>query len=105
MQAWYSRYVSKYDGFENEFEPGSRGRVLRNKLGIKLVREIERAETKAFMAAYVDSLLSVEENSRFTSDSIKDMHKKWLGGIYDFAGDTDRWTSASPACSSAERNT
>jgi len=38
------------DGPEAEFEPGSRGRVLRNRLGITSVREIERRESEALLA-------------------------------------------------------
>ena len=34
-------------GSEAEFQPGSRGRVLRNFLGITKVREMEEAETQA----------------------------------------------------------
>jgi cell filamentation protein len=41
----------KAEGPEAEFEPGSRGRVLRNRLGIKSVREIERKESEALLSA------------------------------------------------------
>jgi hypothetical protein len=36
---------------EAEFEAGSRGRVLRNRLSIQSVREIERKESEALLAA------------------------------------------------------
>lgn len=38
------------EGPEAEFEPGSPGRVLRNRLGITSVREIERKESEALLA-------------------------------------------------------
>ena len=38
-------------GSEAEFQPGSRGRVLRNFLGITKMREMEEAETQALIAA------------------------------------------------------
>jgi hypothetical protein len=45
--------VGRYDakGPEAESEPGSRGRVLRNRVGITSVREIERRESEALLAA------------------------------------------------------
>jgi hypothetical protein len=41
----------KAEGPDAEFEPGSRGRVLRNRLGIKSVREMERKESDALLSA------------------------------------------------------
>ncbi len=43
----------RYDagGPEAESEPGSRGRVLRNRVGLTSVREIERRESEALLAA------------------------------------------------------
>ena len=43
------RVTRKYDaaGPEADFEPGSRGRVLRNLLGITRVRDMEEAESQA----------------------------------------------------------
>lgn len=43
------RYASR--GPEAEFEPGSRGRVLRNLLGIRSAREMARAESRALLVA------------------------------------------------------
>ena len=44
---------TRYDahGPEAEFEPGSGGRVLRNKLAIRRVRDMEQAESEALLAA------------------------------------------------------
>jgi hypothetical protein len=39
------------EGPKAEFEAGSRGRVLRTRLGIKSVQEIERKESESFLAA------------------------------------------------------
>jgi cell filamentation protein len=38
-------------GVEVEFEPGSRGRVLRNRLGITRVRDMNLAESQALEIA------------------------------------------------------
>ena len=45
--------TGRYDavGEEAEFEPGSRGRVLRNRLGISSLRAIERKESEALLIA------------------------------------------------------
>ena len=41
----------KATGQEAEFEPRSRGRVLRNRLGITSVRVLQRKESEALLAA------------------------------------------------------
>jgi hypothetical protein len=46
---WRDGY--KAEGPEAKFEAGSRSRVLRNRLGIKSVREIERKESEALLSA------------------------------------------------------
>jgi len=72
---------------EAQFEPDSRGRVLKNKLGIKLKRGIDEAESIALKAA-IDKLLRMyDESHRFISTDIKTMHKVWLGEIYEWAGE------------------
>jgi cell filamentation protein len=45
--------AGRYDviGPEAEFQPGSGGRVLRNRLGITSVRELERRESAALLIA------------------------------------------------------
>ena len=79
----------RYDasGPETEYERGSRGRVLRNRLGIKSVREMERKESEALLAAaeqFVDETLL---DQRFTPDDIRRMHRVWLGEVYEWAGE------------------
>lgn len=82
--------TDKYDTsalIEAQFEPGSRGRVLRNLLGIKRKKEMEEAESVALKDA-TDKLLGMYgENHRFTEEDIKQMHKIWLGRIYEWAGE------------------
>ncbi|MBI3582631.1 MAG: Fic family protein [Nitrospinae bacterium] len=75
------------DLIEAQFEPGSRGRVLKNKLGIKLKREMDEAESVA-LAVAIDKLLRMyNANYYFTVEDIKTMHKIWLGEIYEWAGE------------------
>lgn len=72
---------------ETQFEPGSRGSVLKNKLGIKRKREMGEAESVALAVATDKLLRMYDADRRFTAEDIKMMHKIWLGGIYDWAGE------------------
>jgi len=71
---------------ELEFQPGSRGRVLRNLLGITQVREMEVAETQALFVAQADARRMYGSGHRFTSADIRRLHRMWLGEIYPWAG-------------------
>jgi cell filamentation protein len=72
-------------GPEAEFEPGSRGRVLRNRLGIKSKRAIERKESEALLATTQQLIDEVTVDHRFTAHDICSMHRRWLSGIYEWA--------------------
>ncbi|MCL5022042.1 MAG: Fic family protein [Nitrospirae bacterium] len=82
--------LDRYDASaltEAQFEPGSRGRVLKNKLGIKLKREMDEAESVALKTA-TDKLLGMYDTGhRFTAEDIRRMHKIWLCDIYMWAGE------------------
>lgn len=72
---------------EAQFEPGSRGRVLKNKLGIKSKRELDEAESTALKIA-TDKLSEMyDDEYRFTAEDIRTMHKIWLGDVYEWAGE------------------
>jgi cell filamentation protein len=81
--------AGRYDaeGAEAESEPGSRGRVLRNRVGVTSVREIERWESEALLAATQATIDATRVDQRFTADDIREMHRRWLGEIYAWAGD------------------
>lgn len=74
-------------GPETEFEPGSRGRVLRNRLGIRLVRDMQQAESDSLRAVQEWAAAAYDANHQFTADDICQLHKQWLGGIYPWAGE------------------
>ena len=79
----------RYDvsgSIEAQFEPGSRGRVLRNLPGITRVREMNRVETIALQSAMDGFFRRYDEDHRFTAHDIQQMHLAWLGGIYAWAG-------------------
>jgi len=80
---------SRYDahGIETEFEPGSRGCVLRNKLGIRLSRDMEQAESEALLAVQEWAVAHFDAGHRFTAEDITTLHRQWLGGIYAWAGE------------------
>jgi len=81
--------MSRYDlasGGQSEFEPGSGGLVLRNKCGIIDPADAALRETELLTVAYVDSFdwpISI----KFTAETIRMMHRKWLGDLYYFAGE------------------
>lgn len=74
-------------GPEAEFEPGSRGRVLRNRLGITSVRALQRQESESLLATTQRVIDEVVVDHRFTAADICRMHRLWLGGIYEWAGE------------------
>src|SRR5258708_9480754 len=81
--------VGRHDagGLEAEFELGSRGRVLRNRLGIKSVRELEREESERLLATTQRTIDETRGDQRFTACDVRQMHQRWLGEIYDLAGE------------------
>jgi cell filamentation protein len=73
-------------GSQAEFEPGSRGRVLRNRLGLRRKRDMDQAEYEALLGAQTLWLNRVGPKTRFTAHMICRMHREWLGRLYDWAG-------------------
>ncbi len=80
--------VDRYDatGLEAEFEPGSRGRVLRNLVGIQSAREMARAESVALLNATQSLIDQTRTDQRFSARDVCRMHCLWLEGIYSWAG-------------------
>lgn len=79
----------KYDTsdlIESQHESGSRGRVLKNLLRIKKKREMDIAEAREQLRAMAELVALYDRNHRFKADDICNMHKVWLGSIYDWAG-------------------
>lgn len=71
---------------EAQFEPGSNGRVLKNRLGITSPTEMDDVELRA-LARAVDKLVrKYDETYRFTAADIRGFHRTWLGKIYEWAG-------------------
>lgn len=80
---------SRYDlpgGTETQAEPGSGRRVLRNKLGIHRKRGMDQAEYDALLRAQERWLGLVTTQTRFTGKLLCQMHRDWLGEVYEWAG-------------------
>lgn len=77
----------KATGPEAEFEPGSRGRVLSNRLGITRVRDMNEAESQALLIAQDAALDHYGPDHRFTAADVCELHRLWLGQIYAWAGE------------------
>ena len=85
MASRRNRY--RAEGAEAEFEPGSRGRVLRNLRGIHSVRGMAQAESEALLGATNRVIDQTDVDQRFTAAAICGIHRLWLGGIYAWAGE------------------
>lgn len=72
---------------EGQFEPGSNDLVLRNKLGITSIAEMNIAEAAALASATEEFVHLFDAQHRFTADDIRNMHRRWLGNIYEWAGE------------------
>ena len=80
-----SRYLPP-TGIEAEFEPGSRGRVLRNLKGITRKCDMDQMEFEALVRAQDSYLKKIEPNTTFSAELLCQMHKDWMGGLYAWAG-------------------
>jgi cell filamentation protein len=82
-----TRHRYEAAGPEAEFEPGSRGRVLRNLLGIVRARDMAEAESQALVIAQEAAVEQYGPDHRFSAKDVRDLHPLWLGPIYSWAGE------------------
>lgn len=71
---------------QDQYESGSKDGVLKNLLGIKSKREMERVETIELERVTNEVIDRYDREHRFTVADIYDMHRLWLGSIYEWAG-------------------
>jgi cell filamentation protein len=71
---------------EAQYQPGSRGRVLCNLLGITHKREMDEVEAREQKRALEEILSVYTLDHRFKAADVCRMHQIWLGGIYQWAG-------------------
>lgn len=81
-----SRYTLESNE-SDEFQPGSEQRVLRNLLGITSPAEMEKREAWALADAMSKSYAETDLETQFNVLTLRAMHRRWLGEIYDFAGE------------------
>ena len=81
--------LDRYDASgleEAQVEPGSRGQVLKNLLGIKSKRLMDQAEAREQLRAVDELIFLHDREHRFTAGDIREIHRIWLGGLYAWAG-------------------
>jgi cell filamentation protein len=89
MKRYKKKIPDRYDisGLvEAQSEPGSRHRVLKNLLGIKRKREMDRLEGLEQLRALRELIKIYSKNHRFTAADICRIHRIWLKNIYPWAG-------------------
>jgi cell filamentation protein len=79
--------MSRYDvtSREGDLQPGGEEGVLRNRLDLTSKRDIDDAEAELLDALYQSVLVQSWENLTF--EEIRYWHRRWLGNLYDWAGD------------------
>ena len=88
-----SRKTGRYDAsklVEGQFEQGSRGKVLKNLLGIKRKKEMDEVEAREQLRALRELIGIYDEAHVFTATDICKIHRIWLGPIYSWAGEYRR---------------
>jgi cell filamentation protein len=71
---------------EAQFEPGSNGQVLKNRLGIASMQEMDAVEARALEQAMDVLVRTYGETHRFTATDLRDCYRIWLGNLYEWAG-------------------
>jgi len=71
---------------EAQFEPGSRNRVLRNRLHITRKREIDVIEAELYALVQTKLMDMYTSDQSFTAKDIRQTHKARLGEVYEWAG-------------------
>jgi len=74
------------DSPEGEYQPGSNGQVLVNKLGIIDKSEMDEVELELLGQLTETVLGEVEADQIISSDDLCEWHRRWLGNVYEWAG-------------------
>ncbi|HEX9829678.1 MAG TPA: Fic family protein, partial [Bacteroidota bacterium] len=70
----------------SEYESGSRGKVLKNLLGISSVSRMREQEFSGYLHAEREMTARFGKHHRFSVNDIHSIHRMFLGAIYDWAG-------------------
>ena len=71
---------------EDQYMEGSDGLVLKNLRGISSKTEMEQLETELLFDLTDRLLDEFDQQHRFTAGDIQDLHRRWLGPVYEWAG-------------------
>lgn len=71
---------------EGQFQPGSNDEVLLNELGITDSTEMNDIELDLLVQLTEAVLDDISEDQVITSDDIGEWHRRWLGNVYEWAG-------------------
>lgn len=71
---------------ENQYQPGSGGRVLRNLPGIKRKREMDHIEGREQVRGLEELLGIYGKSHKFKAADVCHIHQIWLAPIYSWAG-------------------
>jgi len=71
---------------EGQFQPGSNNSVLLNELGITDPSEMDDTELILLEQLTAVVLDEIDEDQTITSDDICEWHRRWLGNVYEWAG-------------------
>lgn len=79
---------SRYDisGSQGALQPGSPDKVLENKLNITRAEDMDEAELVLLQKLYVAVLQEHLPQGRLGALHLRRWHKRWLGNVYDWAG-------------------
>lgn len=80
--------MSRYDivGSQGAVQSDSDGHVLENKLNITRAEDMDEAELVLLQKLYVSVLQDHLPPGRISVLHLKRWHKRWLGNVYDWAG-------------------
>ncbi|MFC4259866.1 Fic/DOC family protein [Marinobacter lacisalsi] len=72
---------------EGEYEPGSDGLVLANRLGITSPEDMDELELQLLEALYQAVLIDHFPDRTLTVEDLKSWHRRWMGNVYGWAGE------------------
>lgn len=71
---------------QGQYQAGSSDMVLRNRLGITDPVRMEELEFDLLVSLQVQLLEEIETTQIITVDALCDWHRRWLGQVYEWAG-------------------
>ena len=81
--------TNRYDtsgNAEGQYQPGSEDQVLLNILGVTNPDEMDDIELELLKQLTSSVLDEIEDDQIITSDDLCEWHRRWLGNVYEWAG-------------------